>query len=337
MQVESTFQARIGPDSRYLCTMKTAALYLAVLAALLPLSWISGAPFEVKEEKDGVTVKHNGKLLARYVTKSGNKPIIWPIIGPHGQEMTRKHPMEEAGTDEKKDHPHHRSFWFTHGDVDGISFWHQGKGTGEIVHREFVEVRGGDTAAIVTRNDWLNPKGEKLCSDVRRHTFGTDGKHVWIDFDAKISAGDKAVKFGDTKEGCFGVRMAGTAKVDSKKGGQIVNSEGQKDKKAWGQPAAWCDYTGPIGGKVAGIAILNHPQSFRFPTHWHVRTYGLFTANPFGLGMFGKGKKGSGDHTLQPGESFTLHYRVLVHDGTTGEADVAGAFKKYSETKPATP
>ena len=33
---------------------------------------------------------------------------------------------------------------------------------------------------------------------------------------------------------------------------------------------------GQVEGKVRGIAILNHPESFRHPTPWHVRTYGLF-------------------------------------------------------------
>ena len=68
---------------------------------------------------------------------------------------------------------------------------------------------------------------------------------------------------------------------------------------AWGQPAAWVDYHGPIDGKTVGIAILNHPSSFRYPTHWHVRTYGLFAANPFGLHEFPGGKKADGTLTLR--------------------------------------
>jgi hypothetical protein len=294
---------------------------------------LQAAQFSLEQDEDGITVKLNGKLFTRYVVKSGNKPIMWPIIGPYGNEITRAYPMREAAPDERADHPHHRSFWFTHGDVNGISVWHEGDGTGEIVHKEFVKVEAGDNPVIVTRNDWLGPDGKKLCEDVRTHTFGVDGESVWIDFDATVKASTSPVTFGDTKEGCFGVRVAGTMKVDAKQGGKIVNSEGHADREAWGKQAAWCDYHGPVKGNVVGVAIMNHPESFRFPTYWHVRTYGLFTANPFGLHNFTNAEKGAGSHTLQPGESFTLHYRLLIHKGDAKEGGVAEAFARYSKTK----
>jgi len=310
----------------------TVVLTLGLL--LVTAVSLQAAQFDIEQDEDGIAVKLNGKLFTRYIVKSGNKPIMWPIIGPHGNEITRAHPMREAGPDERADHPHHRSFWFTHGDVNGISVWHEGQGTGEIVHKEFVKVEGGENPVIVTRNDWLGPDGKKLCEDVRTTTFGVDGENVWIDFDTMVKAAADPVTFGDTKEGCFGVRVAGTMKVDSKQGGgKIVNSEGHTDREAWGKQAAWCDYHGPVKGNVVGITIMNHPESFRFPTYWHVRTYGLFTANPFGLHNFTKAEKGTGSHTLQPGESCTLHYRVLVHQGDEKEGGVAEAFARYCKSE----
>jgi hypothetical protein len=289
--------------------------------------------FEVEQQSDGVAVKRDGNLLARYVVKSGNKPILWPIIGSYGEEVTRQYPMRAAGPDERADHPHHRSFWFTHGDVNGISFWHEGERTGEIVHKGYRKVAGGETAVICTENEWIGPDGDVLCQDVRTMTFGVDGQCVWIDFDSTVTATDDTVVFGDTKEGCFGVRVAGTVKVDAQQGGHIVNSEGQTDREAWGKPAAWCDYHGPIHGKTVGIAIMNHPTSFRYPTYWHVRTYGLFTANPFGVSDFTKAPKGTGNHTMKKGESFTLRYRVLIHKGDEKEGKVAEAFEAYAHSR----
>lgn len=313
--------------------IRTTLLWALGLLLATTIS-LEAAEFELAQDDDGVTVKLDGKLFTRYVVKSGNKPIMWPIIGPYGNEITRAYPMREATPVERADHKHHRSFWFTHGDVNGISVWHEGQGTGEIVHKEFVKVEGGDCPVIATRNDWLGADGKKLCEDVRTTTFGVDGESVWIDFDATVKATDAPVTFGDTKEGCFGVRVAGTVKVDSKEGGgKIVNSEGHTDREAWGKQAAWCDYHGPVKGNVVGITIMNHPKSFRFPTYWHVRTYGLFTANPFGLHNFIKAEKGVGAHKLQPGESFTLYYRVLIHKGDEKEGDVAEAFARYSKAE----
>ena len=76
----------------------------------------------------------------------------------------------------------------------------------------------GETATIVTRNDWMN--GDKrICEDERTLVFGTrpDGSR-WIDFTITIKATDGDVTFGDTKEGTFAVRVADSMRVDAKTG-----------------------------------------------------------------------------------------------------------------------
>ncbi len=92
------------------------------------------------------------------------------------------------------------------------------------------------------------------------------------------------------------------------------------------------DYHGPVDGQTLGIAVLNHPTSFRFPTYWHVRTYGLFAANPFGLSEF-TNKKLDGTHTLPKGQSLHLRYRIIFHTGDEHQAKIAAAFEKYAEER----
>src|SRR5690606_24989744 len=128
-------------------------------------------------------------------------------------------------------------------------------------------------------------------------------------------ASEGPLVFGDTKEGSFGVRVPTAMDVDRKQGGKITTSEGADDGAAWGKQASWVDYCGPVDGEVVGIAILNHPESFRYPTHWHVRTYGLFAANPFGIHDFTGAAAGAGNLELAAGESITLRYRVIFHKG----------------------
>lgn len=287
---------------------------------------------KIKKTDGGVEVLVDGKLFTRYLKKSGAKPIFFPVVGPTGDEVTRSYPMIEAGKEgEKKDHPHHRSFWFTHGDVNGVSFWHETEGHGDINQRELKIVTDEPSVAFVATNDWV-ADGKTLCESVEKYTFYASDTARWIDAVVTVNASQGEVTFGDTKEGSFGVRVAGTMKVDASPKGTIVNSEGQKDKEAWGKPAAWVDYHGPVNGKTVGVAILNHPDSFRYPTYWHVRTYGLFTANPFGLHDFVKGKeKTAGSLTLKKGESFTLKYRVLFHSGDEKEGKVASVFEEYAK------
>lgn len=307
--------------------------------SLLGCAWW-GSPASVRGEitatrtERGVTITADGKPFAEYRTDLGPKPIVWPVIGPTGQPMTRDYPMADT-PGETRDHPHQRSLWFTHGNVNGLSFWEEAPGRGSIRHREYVEVRGGQDAVVVTRNDWLTPEGNRVLSDTRRLRFAeSDGFRI-LDFDIRLTATSGPVVFGDTKEGTFGIRVAETIRVDTKKGGEIVNSDGKRDAEAWGKRAAWVDYSGPVADSVAGIAVLNHPTSFRFPTYWHVRTYGLFAANPFGWHDFEGNRGVDGSYRLAEGDSIALRYRVILHRGRADEAGIAEKFAQYAAEAPA--
>lgn len=304
---------------------------LISLAAALPL-W--AAEITAQKTEHGVTVTIDGQPFTEYIVRSGTKPILWPIFGPGGKPLTRAYPMEK-GSKETKDHVHHRSLWFTHGSVNGIDFWSEtpeGK-TGTIIHRKFVKIASGAQAEIVTENDWLSPAGKKVCEDRRRLTFGTWGDARWIDFDLTLKASAGPLTFGDTKEGSFGLRVAESLRVDSKQGGQIVNSLGQKNATAWGKPADWVDYHGPLGGETVGIAIFDHPSSFRHPTGWHVRTYGLFAANPFAQQSFAGKAASAVSFTLPEGKKIELRYRVLLHPGDEKQGKVAEAYADYALLK----
>lgn len=309
--------------------MKRLPLTLLVCLIALPLT---AAEFELKKTDDGVTVNLDGELFTKYDIKNGPKPYLWPVIGPTGAEYTRAYPMKKK-EGERNDHPHHRSIWFTHGDVNGIDFWSEGAKSGKTVHQEYKKVQGGKQGVLTTVNDWTTADGKKVLEDERTYTFHTDGKARYIDFDITLKATAGDVKFGDTKEGTMGIRVAGSMKVDAKMGGKLVNSDGKADKAAWGTQSPWVDYYGPVEGKTAGVAILNHPASFRYPTHWHVRTYGLFAANPFGLHHFKGVKEHIGEHVLKKGDSLSFRYRIILHEGDAKEADIAGAFKKYAAEK----
>lgn len=290
------------------------------------------ASYTVKETSEGRAVFRNGEMITEYITLSGRKPILWPVIGPDGVAMTRSYPMGPTGPQEREDHIHHRSLWFTHGEVNGIDFWAEAENGGTTKHREFTKVEEGSTARIATTNDWIGPDGKRVLSDERLFVFADDGDHRIIDVEITLRASDGPVHFGDTKEGSFGVRIAGTMKMDAEPGGTILTSRGVKDGKSWGTKAEWVDYVGPIDGKTYGITIMNHPSSFGFPNRWHVRTYGLFAANPFGESHFTGGAPTDGVR-LEAGKSLRLRYRVLLHRGTTEEAQIAQAWKRYEATE----
>ena len=85
--------------------------------------------------------------------------------------------------------------------------------------------------------------------------------------------------------------------------------------------------------ETVGIAIMNHPDSFRYPTTWHVRDYGLFAANPFGIAAFTGDKTQDGSMTLEPGKSLRFRYRVIIHPGDYKTADIAKMYADYAAGK----
>jgi hypothetical protein len=116
--------------------------------------------------------------------------------------------------------------------------------------------------------------------------------------------------------------------------GHISSAGGlETEKQAWGKPANWCDYSGAIGGEKLGIAIFDHPANPRHPVRWHVRGYGLFAANPFGLAVFTGDKTASGAVTLRAGEKLRYRYRVVIHPGAGRAADLDAMWEAYAKAR----
>lgn len=282
-----------------------------------------------------VPIRVGGQPMTTYIAGNGPKPYYYPVIGPTGVSFTRAYPMNKNVAGEDKDHPHQRSFWFTHGNVNGYDFWASDPENkpnpqfGSIKETSRSIVHNGHRAAVLrTTDDWLGLYGRKVCEDERIVGFYGLGENRVIDFDITLKATAGPVTFGDTKEGMFGLRLESSMDVKKKQGGKITNAEGITDVAAWGKASPWVDYTGPVEGQTVGVAVLNHPDSFRFPTTWHVRDYGLFAANPFGWKDFGMKK--SGEYTLPKGESIRFRYRVVLHKGDTPSAHVPDAFQAYA-------
>jgi hypothetical protein len=286
-------------------------------------------------------VEINGQLFTDYHYLNVPRPFFYPVLGPDELAMTRKWPMEQT-PDEERDHPHHRGLWYAHGEVNGLDFWSEGTNFCKIVHDGFVKVQSGkERGLIISKDKWLDHGGAVVCTDLRTmRIYNRPGQERLFDFDITLQAPpEKPVVFGDSKEGTMATRVAETMRLLDKNkqpgAGHIVLSTGLRDEETWGKKADWCDYYGPVNGKIAGVAIFDHPHNLRHPTTWHVRDYGLFAANPFGLHDFEKKPKGTGDFTLPAGQSITFRYRFYYHRGNESEARVAEHYQEYVQSKPA--
>jgi hypothetical protein len=346
--------------------MKTRVFPLLVLAGLLaPVATLTAAnanAVKLTRADDRVRVELGGKLFTEYVFKDGPKPYLYPVLASDGTEMMRHFPMKKDVEGEVRDHPHHRSLWFTHGAVNGVDFWAEGElgkpgqtrqGT---IQNESVEhsVKSG-VGEIRSRNKWVGPDGTVHATDDTTIRFRQteDGSRI-LDYEVTLKAPkDKPVVFGDTKEGSMAIRvplwMTPKHTYSPEKGkrvthegtGTIVNAEGIKNDDAWSKRSTWVDYYGPKDGKIYGVAMFDHPQNPRHPTWWHVRSYALFAANPFGKRDFEfdpKTKKavhpeGAGNLTIPAGGSTTFRWRFYFHTGDEKQAKIAERYKDYAAGK----
>jgi hypothetical protein len=342
-----------GLDLDVLRTPRQLTLMTKPLLLLAFSSTALFADVTIEPSPAGAVIKIDGEFFTEYVSLSENRPILYPIIGPAHQKMTRDYPMAKVAG-ERQDHVHHRSLWFAHQEVNGYDFWSEkasfpeGKKDSDTrrakvglqKHREFTQMKGDKFEANLTAiTDWIAPDGKKQLEDERRITFriGEANSRV-IDFDIDLKATEGPVTWGDNKDGTFGLRVPTSMDVereDKTAGeGHILTSAGLVDSEAWGKPATWVDYMGPINGKPHGIAILNHPSSFRHPTHWHVRTYGLFCANCFALQSFDK-TNSSGAYVQKAGETIKFRFRLIFHIGDTRGQGIPLAYDAYArEARP---
>lgn len=305
------------------------------------------ANFTIDKTEKGVSVKVGGQVFADYVVSDAatNKAYLWPVNGPTGKPMTRAFPQTKV-EGEVNDHPHHRGICFGHEDIGGWDTWTEratfdmGEQTkpaqkarleriGNERHQGFKQLKAeADKATVQSEIHYYGQDGKRILTELRTLVFRATSHQRSIDFHQDFIASDGDVTLGDEKDAGLSIRVPTWMSVDSKKGGKIVSSEGLTDAAAWGQKAKWVDYHGPLGDEHLGVAVLNHPSSLRHPTTWHVRTYGLFTANPFGT--LNK-EQPNGPHTIKAGEKMVLRHRFVLHSGDEKAGKIAEAFEAYAK------
>lgn len=322
-------------------------LPLSLCAAALALPAAAQVKITPGPEKVGVEI--DGKPFTDFYVAGANimKPYLYPLRAATGTYVTRAWPLEDVAEERntQKDHRHQVGLWFGHERVNGLDFWNNDASyttpnRGKMVLKKLGQVKSGKKeGSIAATFDWTNLQGDVQLTESRVMTFYAQPDLRTIDFDITLTA-VKPVTFGDAKDGVFGMRLRPVLQEQAQRNdkitvtGHITNADGLVgEKEAWGKPSNWCDYSGEINGEKVGIAMFDNPGNPRHPVRWHVRGYGLFAANPFGLAAFTRDKSQNGEMKLAPGEKLRFRYRMVIHPGDVKTAGVAGLWKKYSGGK----
>ena len=295
---------------------------------------LHASEISIERENGKLIIKAGDDLFTQYIYKDDkrSKPVLYPVIGPFGKKMTRSFPFEDKIEIEDKDHPHHSSLWYTHGNVNGVDFWTTGQGKGKIIHQEFLEINAN---SFTTSNLWKDSHGKMICQDRRKisfYEFNENERAIDVEITLLAKAGD--LTFGDTKEGSMGIRMAPEFRLRGKVArGSSINSEGDIGKAIWGKRASWISYWVPLEQKNLAISIFDHPSNPRHPTWWHARDYGLVAANPFGQHDFESRPINSGNIMIKSGEDLKFSYRFLFHVSEPGTPEVSRKYLEWSNKK----
>ncbi len=259
------------------------------------------------------------------------RPYLYPVLASGGVGVTRNWPMVPGVEGETHDHPHHKGLYTAHGDVNGMDDWSETSGHGYMIHRSFTRLYDGPVVGGFTQElDWTDADRQTVLTETRRVRFYNGPPEARLfDWQVTLHASEGEVVMADTKEGgLISVRVA--TSMDARDKGRIENGYGaRQEAETWGKRAPWCDYSGPVAGTWRGICLMDHVGNPRHPTHWHVRDYGLMTANCFGLHDFTADPDNRWDMVIPAGESRTWRYRVLIHEGDAGEGKAAVHYHDY--------
>jgi len=297
-----------------------------------PFAITSGVSLEEAPGKLKVSI--GGKHLTTYNYDQVVRPYLYPVFVDEDVGITRNWPMVEGLAGESTDHPHHKGIYTAQDETNGVNNWSEGEGHGWQIHKAFSRVYSGPVAGGFTAElDWTDPDRNVYMTETRRITFyNTTSRARLFDYEVSLHASEGDLTIGDTKEGGFiSVRMASSMEEQREGGGVIVNGcGGVQEAETWGKRAHWCDYSGPIGDQWYGVTLMDHPENPRFPTYWHVRAYGLMTANCLGRHHFTGDPENRWDMAIAAGETRTWRYRVLIHHGDSGVAKIPTHYEDFA-------
>lgn len=247
---------------------------------------------------------------------------IHPIYTPSGVLVSDDYPS---------DHYHHHGIWFawTKTQFEGghPDFWNVHDGTGRV---DFKSIGSSWSGAVyggfTSQQDYVALTGPAPKTalneewDVRLYNLGGSSGYYMFDVVATQScATSSPLVLEEYRYGGMGVR--GHREWKDKTKMTFLTSEGKSRADGNATRGRWCRITGPVNGKVVGIAILDHPANLRSPQPMRLNPDDpFFNYAPSQLGQF----------EIKPGEKFVLRYRYIVSDGSDNPAELNRLWNDYA-------
>lgn len=282
---------------------------------------------------DAIELSHQGQLLFKYVYESKNpavespKPYFHPLRTLAGNEVSLTRPH---------DHLWHIGLSMSIANLSGENFW--GGATYTREQRGYVQL---DNNGRIQHTDWQ----ELTCDDnevrcVERLQWITHAEDAWLNEERQIVVSEinsadgywsldltfrllnitqQPLVFGSpTTEGRpdAGYGSLFWRGPRSFLHGDILGASDLAGPDMMGKRSPWLAFCGRHDGNSASstLVFIDQPANPRYPNKWFVRN-DPYACVSFSF-MFDE------YYILQPGEAFTLTYRVVLANGTWSRAQI---------------
>jgi hypothetical protein len=298
-----------------------------------------------RDDGRGLTLTVGGRPVLRYnhatiEPPSGIDPLyrrsgfIHPLTTPSGRVVTDDFAPDHA-------HQHGLFFAWVNTTFDGhkVDFWNQQGRTGRVRHVAVLGTENGPVfaqfAARLSHEDITTPDAPVVVLDevwtVR--TYNVEGAFL-VDFESvQTCAGLKPLEINKYHYGGLGLRgnrawfdpqAEGEGRPDPSRNGEsdFLTSEGKGRADGNHTRPRWAGLSGKVDGRFAGVAILDHPDNFRFPQPVRLhpnKPYDCFA--PMVLGSF----------AIEPGRPYASRYRLVLHDGRPDPEAIDRRWRDYAE------
>jgi hypothetical protein len=281
--------------------------------------------YKWQQTTTSVTLFNRGHIVWQFhYGPDASKPYFHPLALTDGAVLTCLSPH---------DHPWHHALWFSWKMLNGVNYWEEDRKTGlsdgrtEVLSAK-VALHHDHSATLRLTLSYHPVNGPAVLTEERTIEVsrpGADGRYH-IDWQGTFTAGqqDVVLQGGTAGGGYAGLSVRISQATHD---WRLIDSEGREDspggttaKNTHGRKASWADFSvvDNASGAVGGIAIFQHPSSFRYPSYWHniINDHLLF-------GYFSPAPLWAEPFTLGAGKTLDVRYRILVHPGRESKEQLA--------------
>jgi len=290
-----------------------------------------------------IDAMYDSKPLLRYAqshvvppegvnAKYGRSGHLHPVWTPGGAVVTDELPP---------DHLHQSGIFlaFTKTEFKGheVDFWNLGGGKGRVRYSGFGTLTSGPVyGRLVMKHEHVDltqadpavgvgakSGGEVALNetwDVRVWPAGMKSGYWLLDIRSLAScASAEPLKLPEYHYGGMAIRGAREWKPQQVK---FLTSEGDDRLKGNHTRPRWCEISGAVEGKQAGVTLMTHPGNFRYPEPLRIHpTMPYMVYTPSFLG----------DWEITPKVPHVSRYRFVIHDGVLPAETIEQLWKDYAE------